>query len=40
MRLGGDAVIVADNQREPHFILQAEQKRVAGSGGCNRMMGS
>jgi len=40
MRLGGAAVTVADGQREPHFILQPEQKRVAGSGGCNRMMGS
>src|SRR5688500_7301613 len=40
MRLGSDAVTVADDGREPHFILQAEQKRVAGSGGCNRMMGS
>lgn len=40
MRLGGDTVIVENKQREPHFILQAEQKRVAGSGGCNRMMGS
>jgi putative lipoprotein len=40
MRLGSDAVTVADNQREPHFILQSDQKRVAGSGGCNRMMGS
>ena len=40
MRLGGDTVIVENKQREPHFILQAEQKRVAGSGGCNRMMGN
>ena len=40
MRLGGEAVAVADGQREPHFILQPEQKRVAGSGGCNRLIGS
>ena len=40
MRLGGEAVAVADGQREPHFILQPEEKRVAGSGGCNRLMGS
>ena len=32
MRLGSEL--------EPHFILQPDQKRVAGSGGCNRMMGS
>src|SRR5688572_3649471 len=35
MRLGSDAITVADDQREP-LILQAEQKRVAGSCGCNR----
>jgi len=40
VRLGGTAVTVADGQREPHFILQPGEKRVAGSGGCNRMMGS
>jgi putative lipoprotein len=40
MRLGAEAVSVADGQREPHFILQPEQKRVAGSGGCNRLVGS
>jgi putative lipoprotein len=39
MRLGGEAVAVADGQREPHFILQAEQKRIAGSGGCNHLIG-
>jgi putative lipoprotein len=38
-RLGGQAVSVVDGQREPHFILQPEQKRVTGSGGCNRMTG-
>jgi uncharacterized lipoprotein YbaY/heat shock protein HslJ len=40
MRLGSQPVTVADNQREPHFVLQSETKRVSGSGGCNRMMGS
>jgi uncharacterized lipoprotein YbaY/heat shock protein HslJ len=40
MWLGSQPVTVADNQREPHFVLQSETKRVAGSGGCNRMMGS
>jgi copper homeostasis protein (lipoprotein) len=39
MRLGLQPVTVADNQREPHFVLQSETKRVSGSGGCNRMMG-
>jgi len=40
MRLGGETVAVADGKREPHFILQPEQKLVAGSGGCNRLIGS
>ena len=40
VRLGGTAVTVADGQREPHFVLQPGERRVAGSGGCNRMMGS
>jgi uncharacterized lipoprotein YbaY/heat shock protein HslJ len=31
---------VENQQREPHLILQPAQKRVAGSGGCNRLMGS
>lgn len=39
MRLGAQPVTVADSQREPHFVLQSETKRVSGSGGCNRMMG-
>jgi copper homeostasis protein (lipoprotein) len=40
MRLGTEDVTVADPQREPYLILQSDQKRVAGSGGCNRLMGS
>jgi heat shock protein HslJ len=31
---------VAPQQREPHFILNREARRVGGSGGCNRLMGS
>lgn len=38
-RLGDTAVQVADKQREAHLVLQGEQARVAGSGGCNRLMG-
>lgn len=34
----GTAVAVSDNQREPHIVLNTEQ-RVAGSDGCNRIMG-
>jgi copper homeostasis protein (lipoprotein) len=40
MRLGSQPVTVADGQREPHFVLQSETRRVTGSGGCNRMAGS
>lgn len=32
-------VVVTENQREPHIILDKDN-RVAGSDGCNRMMGS
>jgi heat shock protein HslJ len=38
--LGSTPVNVADSQREPHIILQADSKQVNGSGGCNRMFGS
>ena len=37
--LGDKAVAVADTQRAPHIILQADSKQLAGSGGCNRMFG-
>lgn len=39
MTLRGEPVIVASRQREPHFILQLPQRRLAGSGGCNRLAG-
>lgn len=40
VELNGKTVAVIDNQSEPHLILQSEAHRVAGSGGCNRIMGS
>jgi Heat shock protein len=40
LRLGSTTVTVADNQREPHFVLHPSDKRVIGSGGCNRLTGS
>ncbi|MEZ5436268.1 MAG: META domain-containing protein [Pseudomonadales bacterium] len=40
VELHGKPVAVIDNQTEPHLILHADKKRVAGSGGCNRIMGS
>jgi heat shock protein HslJ len=38
--LNGAAVTVLPKQREPHMILQSAGNRLAGSGGCNRMMGA
>ena len=38
--LEGAAVEAVDNQREAHIVLHTEESRVAGSGGCNRLMGS
>ncbi len=39
VRLRDEPVIVERNQREPHIILRAEGRRVAGSGGCNNLLG-
>lgn len=37
----GDAPVSADSpQRVPFFLLDPEQHRVSGSGGCNRVTGS
>ena len=38
--LGKAPVTAVANQREAHFILQPADRRVTGSGGCNRIMGS
>jgi heat shock protein HslJ/uncharacterized lipoprotein YbaY len=38
-QLRGKPVVVTDRQREPQLILQPEQHRVSGSGGCNRVSG-
>ena len=40
VELGGKAVTVADNQREPYIVLRPDPKQVNGSGGCNRLFGS
>ena len=37
--LNDKEIVVSDNQREPHIVLNAE-KRVSGSDGCNSLMGS
>ena len=38
--LNGKPVFVVEQQREPSLVLHTENSRVAGSGGCNRLMGS
>jgi len=38
IREGGEAVTIA-GEREPHLVLHSEDRRVAGSGGCNRLIG-
>jgi putative lipoprotein len=38
--LNGRPSTVAERQREPHLILQLQQDRVVGSGGCNRFTGT
>jgi copper homeostasis protein (lipoprotein) len=40
VRLNGDPVTAAANQREPHLLFRrGPEARVAGSSGCNRVMG-
>jgi len=39
-RLGDSAVSVGPHQSEPNVILDPNSHRFAGSGGCNRMMGT
>ena len=39
-QLNGMTVVVAERQREPHFVLHPESGRVTGSGGCNSITGS
>jgi copper homeostasis protein (lipoprotein) len=39
-RVGNAPVVVSSQQREPHFILSSDSRRVSGSGGCNRLTGS
>ncbi|GKW50845.1 META domain-containing protein [Halomonas sp. NCCP-2165] len=38
-RLGEAPVAGVDNRREAHLVLHVEDRRVAGSTGCNRLMG-
>jgi putative lipoprotein len=36
----GDTSVAAAEPRAPYFVLDSATHRVAGSGGCNRLMGS
>jgi copper homeostasis protein (lipoprotein) len=38
-RLGNAAVLADDKQREPHVVLRSQDRRLGGSGGCNRLLG-
>lgn len=40
MQLGDQSVLPEAEQREAHLVLRAQDQRVAGSGGCNRLMGA
>ncbi|WP_197038273.1 META domain-containing protein [Billgrantia saliphila] len=40
IRVGDVTAEAVDNQREAHFVLHAEENRLAGSTGCNRLAGS
>ncbi|HEY0703596.1 MAG TPA: YbaY family lipoprotein [Candidatus Acidoferrales bacterium] len=39
-RLGAQDVAASENQRVPYIVLDSSNKRVSGSGGCNRLNGS
>jgi copper homeostasis protein (lipoprotein) len=39
-RLGGEPVTLSPGQREPYLVLQAQDRRLTGYAGCNRMVGS
>lgn len=39
VQVGGQPVTLAENQREPYFVLHSADHRVAGYAGCNRMTG-
>jgi heat shock protein HslJ len=39
LSVNGQAVTVAENQREPHFVLHLDDHRLAGFAGCNHLVG-
>jgi len=40
IEIGDQPVTVSDGQREPWIVLDPREKRITGSGGCNRISGS
>ena len=40
VRLGTESVSVGAEQREPYLVLHSPDKRVAGLGGCNQIIGA
>ncbi len=40
IQLGGNTQLVGKDKQEPHITLRPDQKRVAGTGGCNQLMGA
>lgn len=40
IELDGKPVTAADQQQEAHLIFRTQDRRLTGSGGCNRLMGN
>lgn len=39
-RLGNEPVTMTDGQREPYLVFHGKTGRLAGFGGCNRLLGT
>lgn len=39
MELGGLPVEPSEGGRDPHLVLDPHDRRLSGSGGCNRLLG-
>jgi putative lipoprotein len=40
LEVGGEPAVAGHNRQEPHMILQVQEQRLAGSSGCNRLIGT
>ena len=40
IQLGENTQVLGKDKQEPHITLRPDQKRMAGTGGCNRLMGA